>query len=181
VFAAEDVEGACSHYVEPVRALKSASASGGVTVKRTKKNTVVFNHRDLTAQGREPYVLEVGDGESFQVLFTCTAPEFFNYTMSGDTTTQPDSANATALPEFVSVTSALTTRGMTMRHDSRFPKYRVPAKVRGGVIVPQAPRQSPALGVSCCSHPRSRQISKKRRLGHRSRRSCNRWNSTSGW
>lgn len=105
-----------------------------VAVARTERNTFVFNHRDLRAEGSHPYVLEVDDGGYFQVLFKCTAPAFFSYTITGDLEAQPNSAEGATLPESVAVNVDLTNRGITMRHDARFLRYRVTARLREGVV-----------------------------------------------
>jgi hypothetical protein len=104
-------------------------------VKRRDDNTIVFNHRDLTAHGEHPYVLDVDDGEYFQVLFTCTAPWLFDYVIAADTGGPVTSVSATTLPQMVNVNPALlTARGVTMRHDAKFSRYHVTATVRDGVL-----------------------------------------------
>ena len=106
------------------------------SVPRSDDNTFVFNHRDLAAEGNPLYVLRVDDGAHFQVLFKCTAPAFFTYTITGDPAAQPDSASGATLPESAIVNVSLTTRGVTMRHDARFLRYHVTARVREGLRQP---------------------------------------------
>jgi hypothetical protein len=105
-------------------------------VVRSSENTFVFNHRDLTAEGNQPYVLKADDGGYFQVLFRCTAPAFFTYTISGDATLQPESASGATFAESIRVVEPLATRGVTMRHDARFLRYRVTARLRDGMQQP---------------------------------------------
>lgn len=106
-------------------------------VKWTEKNTMTFNHRDLTANRNRHYVLEVDDGGFFQVIFACTAPAFFTYSITGDPEAKPGSSNGQTLAESVNVTGPLVHRGVTMRHDPRFLKYRVSAKLREGFAPPK--------------------------------------------
>jgi hypothetical protein len=113
----------------------------GVPVHATSENTLVFNHRELTTSPQRLHVLKVDHGDYFQVVFECTAHAYFDYTVTGDPALQPDSGSGT-VGESVMVPVPLSVYGITMRHDARFLRYRVTARVRAGVT-PVAPGTVP--------------------------------------
>jgi len=108
--------------------------AGPPILKRTSENTLVFNHRDLRPEGNGLQVLAADDGGYFQILFKCTSPAYFTYSITGDAAAQPESTAAQTQPESVTIDpSLLTTRGITMRHDARFLRYHVTARLREGI------------------------------------------------
>jgi hypothetical protein len=136
---------ACDYFGQPQRSewWKFGFGNGRPEIRPDAKNTFVFNHERLRSEFNEHYVLSADHGAYFQVLFKCTAPEFFDYSISGDPAVQPESASANVGPESVVVAHRLTTRGITMRHDERFLKYRVKAKIRAGMVKTPGAASSP--------------------------------------
>jgi hypothetical protein len=124
------------------------SGFGAGAFRATPDNTFEFNHRELSASRGRLYVLRVDDGGYFQILFTCTAPSFFNYSVTGDPGAQPASTDAAPLADSVMVTGPLTIRGITMRHDARFLRYRVSARLREGVQSVSSGAAGAARGIS---------------------------------
>lgn len=135
-------------------------------VEPSDKNTIVFNHRHLTVTNKRLLVLEADDGGYFQVLFDCTAPWYFNYTITADREAgaEPGSAGGTAFEEFVQVDPArLVAKGVTMRHDASFMRYHVSARLRPGV--PPAVRAETAEDIRARAERRESVEALSRRWG----------------
>ncbi len=94
-------------------------------IVKDARNTFTFDHLALRGQSDAPFVLEIGDGEFFQVIITHTDPTIFKYSVSATqdeqgpltSTFEPDATGVQAHPDsWVSV---------TQRHDKHFSRYRV--------------------------------------------------------
>ncbi len=101
-------------------------------VKATRENTLTYNHKSLTANRAEPYVLSVEDGGFFQVVFCETDPTRFSYTVSAIRNDQLEDAGTSV--ELKPVQSVdLRRTAVTMRHDRGIYRYRIRiARIDGG-------------------------------------------------
>jgi hypothetical protein len=94
-------------------------------VVKDSRNTFTFDHLALRGETDAPMVLEVGDGDFFQVLITHTDPTLFKYSISATqdeagpltTTFEPDANGVQAHPD--------SWASVTHRHDKHFNRYRV--------------------------------------------------------
>ena len=105
-------------------------------VTRTARNTLTYDHLEMRSTHTAPYVLAVGHGEYFQVVFEHTDPRLFDYSISAISGESPrdarqGGANTPVFGEAVHQTA------VTMRHDRHIQKYTVSitAKTNGEVRV----------------------------------------------
>jgi hypothetical protein len=124
----------------------NAAAAGpgpaGTAVRKTAKNTLVVNHLELGAETDDLYVLEVADGDHFQVLFENSYPACFSYSITATDDALIGSANQ--MPgRAIKVPFADLKRGrVTMQHRDVFAKYRVTAALTCDIVAGGAPERS---------------------------------------
>jgi hypothetical protein len=127
----------------------------GTAASAHPRETLYFDHLALRTVGDTAPALSVEDGEPFQVVFVCTDPAKFTYTIAAVPTAPP------AAPSGARRDSALTNdlRGrasVSMRHSRLFHYYRVDIALRddlrtrgaepAGVAASDAPTIEPERG-----------------------------------
>jgi hypothetical protein len=115
-----------------------AFAQGKPVITKNARNTFTFNHLALRGATDAPFVLEIGDGEFFQVLITNTDPRLFRYSIAA---TADEEGPLTS--SFEPGANGIPARhdswaSVTQRHDKHFNRYRVtisPVAAQAGATV----------------------------------------------
>ena len=100
-------------------------------IRISRKNTFVFDHQILSTPERpEFFVLEVGHGDEFQVVFLNTAPGRFNYSIAADRSAEPEGVTSRTGDRVLVPLTEITDTSITMRHHRAFTRYRVEVKLK---------------------------------------------------
>jgi hypothetical protein len=95
-----------------------------------QRNYLIFNHAEGVIEWPVPAQLEARDGETFAILFACTAPDAFDYRIEAIAADQIQATNFPAGTESVVVDNLVNVASITWRHEENFPLYRVSVTAR---------------------------------------------------